>query len=89
MRQRGIDISSQRSDSLRLYLEREFDYVITVCDSAAEHCPVFPGPARRIHWSFPDPAAVEGDEDAILQSFIEVRRGLEAKLTAWLKSQTR
>ena len=86
MRQRGIDIRSQRSDSLRLYLNREFDYVITVCDNAAENCPVFPGPARRIHWSFPDPAAAAGDEDAILQSFIQVRDGLEAKLTAWLKT---
>ena len=86
MRERGIDIASHRSDHIDLFLEREFDYVITVCDSAAESCPVFPGSAERIHWSFPDPAAVTGDESAIHQSFIDVRDGLEMKLIQWLRS---
>ena len=87
MRGRGIDIASHRSDHVALYHDREFDFVITVCDSAAESCPVFPGRAERIHWSFPDPAAVTGDESAVLQSFIAVRDGLENKLSAWLNSR--
>lgn len=86
LRERGIDISSQRSDHLSQYLEHEFDFVITVCDSAAESCPVFPGRAKRIHWSFPDPATTTGDDKAVLRSFIAVRDGLERKLRAWLKS---
>ncbi len=86
MRERGIDISGQSSDHVNQYLEREFDYVITVCDKAAETCPLFPGPARRIHWSFPDPAAAAGDEDAVLHAFIRARDGLEDKLRDWLKS---
>lgn len=86
MRQRGIDISGHSSDHINQYLDREFDYVITVCDSAAESCPVFPGRAQRIHWSFPDPAAVEGDGDAVLESFISVRVGLEEKLREWLNA---
>ena len=87
MRERGLDITCHQSDHLSKYLEHEFDYVITVCDSAAESCPVFPGRAQRIHWSFPDPAAATGDDKALLQSFIAVRDGLEQKLRAWLYSR--
>ncbi len=86
MNARGIDISGHSSDHIDQYLAQSFDYVITVCDNAAESCPAFPGPARRIHWSFPDPAAVEGDDEAVLASFVKVRDGLEAKLRDWLES---
>lgn len=86
MRARGIDIGRQRSEHLDRYREREFNYVITVCDRAAECCPLFLSRARRIHWSFPDPAAVAGDDAAVLQSFIAVRDGLESKLKEWLKT---
>lgn len=55
------------------YLSQPFDYAITVCDNAAESCPLFPGKAERIHWSFPDPAAVTEDEAAQLASFRKVR----------------
>jgi arsenate reductase (thioredoxin) len=56
MREIGVDISQQRSKSVDEFAGREFDYVITVCDNANEHCPVFPGRTERIHWSFDDPA---------------------------------
>ena len=55
MREVGIDISGQRSKSVDEFSGEEFDYVITVCDNANEHCPVFPGRTKRIHWSFEDP----------------------------------
>jgi arsenate reductase (thioredoxin) len=84
MDERGIDIRSHRSKHLNEYLAQPFDYVITVCDNAAETCPLFPGPARRIHWSFPDPAAVEGAEAERLASFRQVRDDIEAQLKAWL-----
>jgi arsenate reductase len=84
MSNRGIDITNHHSKSLTDFLGTEFDYVITVCDNAAETCPVFPGPAERIHWGFPDPAAVEGSDDDILASFEQVRDGLEAKFSDWL-----
>ncbi len=84
MRQRGIEIGGQRSKALDLYLTQPFDYVITVCDNAAETCPIFPGPARRIHWSFPDPAAVAGERAEQLAAFVAVRDAIEARFRAWL-----
>ena len=84
MDERGIDIRSQRSKHLNEYLAQPFDYVITVCDNAAETCPLFPGPAKRIHWSFPDPAAVVGGESERLASFRQVRDDIETQLKAWL-----
>lgn len=59
----GIDISQHRSKSLEEFRGQEFDYIITVCDRVRESCPSFPGDPERIHWSFGDPAAVEGDEE--------------------------
>jgi arsenate reductase len=84
MDERGIDIRSHRSKHLNEFISEPFDYVITVCDNAAEACPIFPGPARRLHWSFPDPAAVEGDEAARLASFRQVRDAIEAQFKSWL-----
>ena len=86
MRRRGIDISGHKSQHLSDYIEQYFDYVITVCDQAAESCPVFPGKAQRIHWSFPDPAAVQGSDDVVRESFEAVREALEDRLRGWLET---
>src|SRR5437868_4878116 len=51
----GIDISKQYSKSQDEFAGQAFDYVITVCDNARQHCPIFPGYAERIHWSIDDP----------------------------------
>jgi arsenate reductase len=84
MAERGIDISHQRSKHLNEFLQQPFDEVITVCDQAAEVCPIFPGKAHRIHWSFPDPAAMTGGEAERLQAFRQVRDSIEERLRAWL-----
>ena len=80
MREIGIDISQHRSKSVDEFTDQEFDYVITVCDNANEQCPVFPGNTQRIHWSFDDPAAAEGDEHARLAVFRRVRDEIQRKL---------
>ena len=56
------------------------DFVITVCDAAAEHCPVFPGRPATAHWGLPDPAAVVGDRDARMQAFIRTRTEFERRI---------
>ena len=88
MDEHGIDIRRQRSKHLNEFLTESFDYVITVCDDAAEACPIFPGKAERIHWSFPDPAKVEGSEADKLEVFRQVRDDLEAHLRAWLRDSS-
>ena len=80
MREIGIDISSHRSKSVDEFSNEQFDYVITVCDNANEQCPVFPGSTKRIHWSFEDPAAADGDENARLAVFCRVREEILQRL---------
>lgn len=69
----GIDISSHYPKHLERFLNDQWDYVITVCDSANEACPFFPGGKRRLHWSFEDPAAARGGEEERLAVFRLVR----------------
>jgi arsenate reductase len=83
MGERGIDIGRQRSKSVAEFLGQPFDYVITVCDNAAESCPVFPGPAERIHWSLPDPAATQGSDQERLAAFCRVRDDLDQRFRSW------
>ena len=59
------------------------DFVITVCDNAAgESCPLFPGPATRIHWGLPDPAAVKGSDAEIAAAFASVYATLQERVVA-------
>jgi arsenate reductase len=80
----GIDLSDERSKSVTEYEGQAFDYVITVCDAAAEECPVFPGAPERIHWSFVDPAAVEGADEEKLAAFRRTLREMQARLTTFI-----
>lgn len=74
MAEEGIDISSHRSDSVDIYADKAFDYVITVCDGAKESCPVFSGDVKnRLHIGFDDPASARGSEDEIMPVYRRVR----------------
>jgi arsenate reductase len=83
----GIDLRSHTSKTLDRFLAEPWDYVITVCDSANERCPLFPGRATRIHWSFDDPSAAPGSEEARLATFRRVREAIHARLTRWLATE--
>ncbi len=80
----GIDIGDQRSQHVNEFLQQEFDDVLTVCDSAAKNCPMFPGPAQRTHWSVADPGGFEGNLDQQLARFRVARETLRNHLAIWL-----
>lgn len=86
MQEIGIDISSHRSKSVDEFMGQEFEYVITVCDNANQRCPVFPGETKRIHWSFEDPGAAQGDETARLAVFRRVRNQIRQRLREFISN---
>ena len=80
MAELGIDISGQQSKTLDRYIGERFDDVITVCDDAAEACPVFPGTVRRRHWSFEDPSKATGSEAEQLGVYRRVRDAIRERI---------
>ena len=84
MREVGVDLSTHTSKTLDGLVDRPWDYVITVCDSANERCPLFPGHTTRLHWSFDDPSRTTGSEDERLDTFRRVRDEIQTRLTEWL-----
>ncbi len=77
----NIDIAHHRSKSVTEFLDQSFDYVITVCDSAREVCPFFPGGQEHLHKSFDDPAAFQGTQAETLAAFRRARD----KIRDWLE----
>jgi arsenate reductase len=86
MKELGIDISGHRSKSVNEFDGQSFDYVVTVCDNARDDCPVFPAGTERIHWSFEDPAAVEGSEEQRISAFRRIRDQIHEKVRAFFAS---
>ncbi|XAL99463.1 arsenate reductase ArsC [Phycisphaeraceae bacterium D3-23] len=82
MNEIGIDISAHTSDHVDIYRDEAFDCVVTVCDSAKEACPVFPGAARTLHQGFEDP-----DDEALAardpEQFAERFRRIRDEIGAW------
>ena len=74
MKEAGVDISHHTSDSVNMYLNEDWDYVITVCGGANENCPFFPGKVKhRLHIGFDDPSHAIGTPEFILSEFYRVR----------------
>ena len=83
MKELGVDLAGHTSKDLGPFLGRKFDFVITVCDRAKQHCPVFPG-AEPIHWGFDDP--VDAPADRQLETFRRVREEIAQRLRLFVLS---
>jgi len=84
----SIDISKQYSKSVDEFKDKQFDYVITLCDNAKESCPLFPGKYKSIHWSIKDPA-IKGTQKEKHDAFHEAVYHIKQKIVAFLKEESR
>lgn len=86
MREVGIDIAGNQTKSVAepRIRDRDYDYVVTVCDEAsAEACPIHPTKGERLHWGFPDPSSFTGAEEERLQRTRAVRDAIAERVRAW------
>lgn len=84
MAELGIDVSGHASKDVADLQGERFDLVVTVCDTAKESCPIFPGAPRSVHWSIEDPSAEAGDAPARLAAFRRARDDLKDRIAAQL-----
>ena len=83
----GIDISKHTSNHVEEYNSIYFDYILTVCDHAAENCPVLPSKnAKRIHHNFSDPSKLKGTDEEIKAAFRATREEIKLFTKEWVKS---
>jgi arsenate reductase len=87
MAELGVSLDGHTSKSVMVFRERPFDLVVTVCDSAAESCPVWLGSGKVKHISFPDPAKARGSHDEKMRVFRQVREDMQQKVLAYLQNQ--
>ena len=80
----AVDISEHRSKTTDTFLGQSFDMVVTVCDDAADNCPVWLGKGAKMHISFPDPAKAVGTTDEKRQVFRQVRDDIREKVLGYL-----
>lgn len=81
----GIDWSAARSKTIDEFLDRRFDYVVTVCDRAKATCPVFPGSENTLHWGLDDPSGIEGTDDEKLAAFRQTQMEISARLRPFIE----
>jgi arsenate reductase len=80
LREAGLPTEGLRSKSVDEFMGQRFDFVVTVCDSARQNCPVFPGDGERLHWGYDDPSAVEGSEEKRLEAYRRVFTAISQRI---------
>lgn len=80
MKELGIDISGQRSKVIDERLLDTMDVVVTLCDNAAEACPLTPAKIKRLHWPIKDPVGTTGTEAEIMRDFRRARDEISKKI---------
>jgi arsenate reductase (thioredoxin) len=85
MQDLGADISGHRSKHMSEFSDQKFEFVITVCDRAKDSCPRWPHAATVLHWSFEDPASVQGTPEELRRSFRKVRDEIRGQIEGFLK----
>lgn len=85
MREIGIDVSTQRSKPVAEFAGQEFDYVVTVCDSARQACPRFPGAGRPLHWDAADPADTHARGESLIDAFRIARDDLRRRIARFAR----
>lgn len=91
MKEIGIDISKNTTKGVFDFIKRGklFHYVITVCDdTSGSRCPLYPGYAKRLHWNFQDPSALEGTHEDKLQTARKIRDEIKARIEVWINEQS-
>jgi arsenate reductase (thioredoxin) len=85
----GLPTAGLRSRSVSEYLGQRFDYVITVCDSARQQCPTFPGEGQRLHWGYDDPSTATGTDEERLTAFRRVFTAISERIDLFLTVEGR
>jgi arsenate reductase len=87
MAEAGVDLGAHRSKSVAEFRAEAFDLVVTVCDSARQACPVFPGSAKQVHEPLPDPVIYGTEGDFALQKFRESRDLIRHRLVPLVRRE--
>jgi protein-tyrosine-phosphatase len=84
----GLDLTGHASKHLDRFADQRFDRVISLCDRVREVCPEFPGQPETVHWSIPDPAAGQADDDASYPAFQQTASELDTRIGFLLAALT-
>jgi len=84
----GIDISKHKAKGIEEFTDQPpIDLVVTVCNEAAEECPIFPNARQQLHWSFPDPSIATGTEQERLAVFRFIRNLITSRIDTFVDQE--